>query len=190
MARASGLLLGRAVAARHGTPEPVRAAMRLVPKSGIARSAAAGAAPGPAAPAPAAAGPAWEASPTESTVASGLSDWAADWLFGDGDAAVSSGTPFMGGAGIAPPTSEEKRVARIARGGPEVARAQKIFEGGDAPPRPSAAPGTAPASDAAVARTPAPASAGDAAVARHARAGIRERRRGGAHARAGGWRRA
>src|SRR5690349_8048604 len=138
MVRASGLSLGRSVAARHGKPEPVRAAMRLVPKpAGVARAAATGpAAPAPAAPAaapaPAAASPSWEASPTESTIATGMSDWAADWLFGDGDAAVASGTPFMGGAGIAPPTQEEKRLARIARGGPEVARAQKIFEGDEA----------------------------------------------------------
>src|ERR671913_358130 len=96
IARASGLQLGRSVAARHGKPEPVRAAMRLVLQpAGI-----------------------------------------------DGDAAVASGTPFMGGAAVAPPTPtpEEKRLARIARGGPEVARAQKIFEGDAAPPR-SAGPG-------------------------------------------------
>src|SRR5918995_6416405 len=132
MSRASGLSLGRSVTARHGKPEPVRAAMRLVPKpAGIARAAAAGgaaASPAPA-PAPAAPAPAWEASPEQSTIAPGMSDWAAEWLFGDGDAAVASGTPFMGGAGVAPPTPEEKRLARIARGGPEVARAQKIFEG-------------------------------------------------------------
>src|SRR5215213_2517477 len=135
IARASGLHLGRSVAARHGTPEPVRAAMRLVPKpAGIARAAAA---PGPAAPA----APAWEPSPEHSTIAPGLSDWAADWLFGDGDAAVATGTPFMGGAGIAPPTPEEKRLDRIARGGPEAARAQKIFEGDARPPR---AGGSAP----------------------------------------------
>src|SRR5215207_8857566 len=162
MARASGLHLGRSVAARHGKPEPVRAAMRLVPKpAGLARSAAA-AGPAAAAAAPAAAAsaePAWEPSPTQSTIAPGLSDWASEWLFGDGDAAIATGTPFMGGAGIAPPTAESKRVARVARGGPEVARAAKIFEGDDGPPRPeperagAPEPPAAPA-DATVARTP------------------------------------
>src|SRR5215208_5189839 len=111
--RASGLRLGRAVAARHGKPEPVRAALRLVPRAGLARSSAPGApaAAGPAAPGGAPAAPAgpppaaapahdWDASASESTIAPGLSDWAADWLFGDGDAAVSSGTPFMGGATV------------------------------------------------------------------------------------------
>src|SRR5690349_13474067 len=107
--RAAGTRLGRSVAARHEQPEPVRAAMRLVPKpAGIARAAAAGAAPAPAAPAPAApvaapapaAAPAaaeWTPSATESTVMPGISDWAADWLFGDGDAAVSTGEAFAGG---------------------------------------------------------------------------------------------
>src|SRR5215208_5791847 len=162
MARASGLHLGRSVAARHGKPEPVRAAMRLVPKpAGLARSAAAG--PGAAAPAAgASAEPAWEPSPTQSTIAPGLSDWASEWLFGDGDAAIATGTPFMGGAGVAPPTSESKRVARVARGGPEVARAAKIFEGDEGPPRPAHEPQRARAAETpaapaepTVARTPA-----------------------------------
>ena len=44
LTRASGLRLGRIVAARHERPEPVRAALRLVPKpAGIARAAAAAA---------------------------------------------------------------------------------------------------------------------------------------------------
>src|SRR5215204_6531319 len=96
MARASGLQLGRSVAARHATPEPVRAAMRLVPKpAGIARAAAASvAAPAPAAApaaAPAPAADAWVPSPTESTIVPGISDWAADWMFGDGETAVATG---------------------------------------------------------------------------------------------------
>ena len=103
--RASGLRLGRAVAARHAKPEPARAAVRLVPRTGVARSAAPGA-PAPAAPAgpaapapaPAAAAPAapahdWDASPVESTIAPGLSDWAADWLFGDGVPLETAASP-------------------------------------------------------------------------------------------------
>src|SRR5918998_1149290 len=78
VARASGLRLGSAVASRHQKPEPVRAAMRLVPKpAGLARAAAA---PAPAAgtPEPEPAQPAWTPSPTDSTVMPGISDWAAD----------------------------------------------------------------------------------------------------------------
>src|SRR5688572_19545963 len=84
--RASGLRLGRTVAGRHERPEPVRAAMRLVPRAaGVARTAAP---PGPAAaPAPAAGG--WVPSATESTIMPGISDWASEWLFGDADAAVA-----------------------------------------------------------------------------------------------------
>src|SRR5215207_2799968 len=89
VARASGLRLGRAVAGRHEPPEPARAALRLVPRRApVARSVA------PAAAAPAA--EAWVPSQTESTVMPGVSDWAAEWLFGDGDAAVATGTPFAG----------------------------------------------------------------------------------------------
>src|SRR5688500_18381800 len=144
--RAAGMRLGRIVTARHETPEPVRAAMRLVPNpAGIARAAAAAPAPAPAAPAPApapAASEAWVPSPTESTIVPGISDWAADWMFGDGDTAVAAGDPFVDGA-IPPRTAEEKKLARLKRGGPEVARAARILEGDELPP-----------SQARVARTP------------------------------------
>src|SRR5215217_2124690 len=77
LTRASGLRLGRTVAGRHARPEPVRAALRLVPKGArVARAAAP-----PAAPAPAAA--AWVPSATESTIMPGISDWGSEWLFGD-----------------------------------------------------------------------------------------------------------
>ena len=136
VARGSGLRLGRAVAGRHERPEPVRAAMRLVPKrETLARSAAP--APAPAAPAAAAEAEAWVASPTESTIAPGMSDWGAEWLFGDADAAMATGTPFMGGAGVAPPTPEEKRIARMKRGAPEVGRGAKILEGDEQLPPPA-----------------------------------------------------
>src|SRR5919108_3848141 len=153
LTRASGLRLGRAVAGRHERPEPVRAAMRLVPKkAGVARAAA-------PAPAPAPAEEQWVASPEQSTILPGVSDWGAEWMFGDADAAVAAGTPFMG-AESAVRTPEEKRVARIKRGGPEVARAAKILEGDEQPPatpapaRVSRFPAEAPAATAA--HTPAP----------------------------------
>src|SRR5215216_18572 len=70
LARAGGLRLGRTVAARHERPEPVRAALRLVPKrERIARAAAPAAAPAPDA-------GAWVPSQTDSTVMPGISDWA------------------------------------------------------------------------------------------------------------------
>src|SRR5689334_1455295 len=80
--RASGLRLGEAVAARHEPPEPAKSARRLAPVRLVTRSSAP-----PAAPAPSAAGaPGWEASPTESTVLPGVSDWGAEYLFGDAGA--------------------------------------------------------------------------------------------------------
>src|SRR5215218_5221655 len=148
LTRASGLRLGRAVAARHERPEPVRAAMRLVPKkAGVARAAT---------PAPAPAADQWVASATESTIVPGISDWGAEWLFGDSDEAIATGRPFMGGAGVDLPTPEEKRVARTKRGGLEVGRAARILEGDEepaaaaGPARVSRSPAEAPAS------TPAP----------------------------------
>src|SRR4051794_16635836 len=198
LTRSDGRELGRTVAARHERPEPVRAAMRLVPqRTGVARSpgaaagAASAAAPAPAGPAATPAGDGWTPSPTESTIMPGISDWAAEWLFGDADTAVSTGTPFMGGAGLTPATPEEKRVARVKRGGPEVARGAKIIEPGSeaAARRSAAAAGTgargttpppedpAPAADARARSSetpaapsagpmPAPGPAGDARVAR------------------------
>src|SRR5215211_3036630 len=148
LTRASGLRLGRAVAARHERPEPVRAAMRLVPKkAGVARAAT---------PAPAPAADQWVAAATESTIVPGISDWGAEWLFGDSDEAIATGRPFMGGAGVDLPTPEEKRVARTKRGGLEVGRAARIREGDEepaaaaGPARVSRSPAEAPAS------TPAP----------------------------------
>src|SRR5215213_1846686 len=81
--RAAGTRLGRSVSERHEAPEPVRAAMRLVPKpAGVARAAAApapaAALAAPAAPAARAADPGWVPSPTESTIVPGISDWAAE----------------------------------------------------------------------------------------------------------------
>ena len=106
--RSSGLRLGRAVAGRHERPEPVRAAMRLVPKpAGVARAAAP--------PAAAPAGDAWVPSTTESTIVPGISDWASEWLFGDTGTAVAMGTPFAGGADFTPRTPEQKRLSRIKR---------------------------------------------------------------------------
>src|SRR5215212_10191033 len=126
--RASGLRLGEAVAARHEPPDAAKAARRLAPVRLVTRSAAP-AAGAPAAPAAAAsAEPAWQPSSTESTVMTGVSDWAAEYLFGDATAAVSSGDAWMGGAGITPRTSEERRVSRLKRGAPETARAAKILE--------------------------------------------------------------
>ncbi|MGI8779136.1 MAG: hypothetical protein ACR2L8_03010, partial [Solirubrobacteraceae bacterium] len=149
--RASGLRLGRAVTGRHERPEPARAALRLVPKpAGLARTAA-------AVPAALAGAESWTPSTTESTITPGISDWGSEWLFGDADAAVATGSPFMGGAGISPPTPEEKRVARLKRGGPEVARAARILEGGERPPaaEPGGPPPSAPEPDAPAAAGPA-----------------------------------
>ena len=129
--RASGLRLGRAVAGRHERPEPVRAAMRLVPKrAGVARCG------GAAAAAPAA--------PAEGMGAVGdrEHDHAGHLRLGLGVAVrrraarrYRTGSPFMGGAEHKPRTPEQKRVSRIKRGGPEVARAAKILEGDDAAAR-------------------------------------------------------
>ena len=147
--RASGLRLGEAVAARHEPPEAAKAARRLAPVRLVTRTpAAAPAAPGPAAAAPEPAG-------TESTIMPGLSDWGAEYLFGDPDAAVSTGQAWMGGAGLTPRTPEERRLSRIKRGGPEVARAAKILEGGEPPPAAGAKRlARQPAPDPAVASSP------------------------------------
>src|SRR5215218_6937285 len=93
--RASGLRLGEAVASRHEPPEPAKAARRLAPVRLVTRAPAAA----PPAPAPA---PSWEPSSAESTVMPGVSDWAAEYLFGDAGAAVSSGDAWAGGAGLKP----------------------------------------------------------------------------------------
>src|SRR4051812_20115226 len=89
--RASGLRLGGAVAGRQDPPEAAKAARRLAPVRLVTRSPAPPAATAPAA----SAEPAWQPSSTESTVMPGVSDWAAEYLFGDASAAVSSGDPWM-----------------------------------------------------------------------------------------------
>ena len=73
------------------------------------------------------------ASATESTILPGVSDWAAEWMFGDESSAISTAQPWMGGAGMSPRTPEERRLSRIKRGGPEVARGARILEGDEAP---------------------------------------------------------
>src|ERR671931_63831 len=72
--RASGLRLGAAVAARHEPPAPAKAARRLAPVRLVTRSAAPAAPVAPAA-TTASPGESWDASPTESTVMPGVSDW-------------------------------------------------------------------------------------------------------------------
>src|SRR5919108_3234743 len=138
--RATGRQLSEAVASRHEPPEPARAARRLAPVRLVTRSAAPGvgapAAPAPApapAPSPAAEG-GWEASSSQSTILPGMSDWAAEWMFGDETAAVQAAHPRMGGAHLKPPTPEERRLSRIKRGGPETARAARILEGDEQAP--------------------------------------------------------
>src|SRR5262245_30911923 len=112
--RATGLRLGEAVAARHEPPEAAKAARRLAPVRLVTRTPAAAPAPrapaapsAPSSPAAPPAAPAFEPSGTESTIMPGLSDWAAEYMFGDADAAVSTGQAWMGGAGLTPRTPEE-----------------------------------------------------------------------------------
>ncbi|HET8754606.1 MAG TPA: hypothetical protein VFM58_01265, partial [Solirubrobacteraceae bacterium] len=93
--RASGLRLGEAVAERHEMPEAAKAARRLAPVRLVTRTPA----PAPAAPTAPAAPAEPPAATGESTIMPGLSDWAAEYLFGDADAAVSTGQAWMGGAG-------------------------------------------------------------------------------------------
>ena len=61
----------------------------------------------------------------------GISDWAAEWMFGDGGTAVAQAEPWAGGAAVKPRTPEEKRLSRLKRGGPEVSRGARILEGDD-----------------------------------------------------------
>jgi hypothetical protein len=124
--RASGQRLGETVASRHSPPAPAVAARRLTPVRLVSRSSEA---------LPVSA-PSWEPSATESTVMPGISDWGAEYLFGDSAAAVSSGDAWMGGANLEPRTPEERRVSRLKRGAPEVARETKILEADDTPPPP------------------------------------------------------
>src|SRR6185295_6308855 len=86
--RASGRRLGEAVADRHQPPAPAVAARRLAPVRLVTRS--------PAPESPPVSAPGWEPSATESTVMPGISDWAAEYLFGDAGTAVSSGEAWMG----------------------------------------------------------------------------------------------
>src|SRR5919198_3904078 len=134
--RASGLRLGEAVAARHESPGPAKAARRLAPVRLVTRASS----PPPAAPTPANSSPpgeSWEPSATESTVMPGVSDWGAEYLFGDASAAVSTGQGWLGGAGLQPRTPEERRLSRLKRGAAEVGRAAKILEGDETPPPPA-----------------------------------------------------
>ncbi|MGH2946282.1 MAG: hypothetical protein ACRDPC_08495, partial [Solirubrobacteraceae bacterium] len=139
--RATGQRLGEAVAARHEPPKAAEAARRLAPVRLVTRSAAAPAAASSAAPGPAESG--WEPSTTESTVLPGMSDWAAEWMFGDQGTALATGDPWMGGIGLEPRTPEQKRLSRVKRGGLEVSRGAKILEGDEQPPAPPE-PGEAP----------------------------------------------
>ncbi len=66
----------------------------------------------------------------------GISDWAAEYLFGDVGTAVSSGEAWMGGANLTPRTPEERQLSRLKRGAPEVAREAKILEADDTAPPP------------------------------------------------------
>src|SRR4051812_25584816 len=125
--RATGYSMGHAVAERHEPPGAARAARRLAPVRLVSRSAAPRAAP---------VGPAWQPSTTESTVMPGVSDWGAEYLFGDAASAVSSGDAWLGGAGLTPRTPEERRVTRAKRGAAEVAREARILEGDERPPVP------------------------------------------------------
>src|SRR5689334_14566096 len=79
----SGTRLAEAVARRHEPPSTVAGATRLAPVS--LRRHAVDRSPAAADPA---AGEVWTPSTTESTVMPGVSDWAAEWLFGDQDKAV------------------------------------------------------------------------------------------------------
>ena len=168
MTRASGLTLGRTVAQAR-RPKLLPAATRLVPYS-VAREPAGTAAPAAAAAPAESGGEDWTASTTESTVLPGISDWGAEYLFGDAAAAQSDGEPWMGGAGLQPKTPEERRLSRLARGGLEMGRGAKILETGETirqgtPPPSSPSYPEAPAPP----RAPAPAPAAPAAsVARSA----------------------
>src|SRR3954454_5626946 len=165
IARATGLSLSEAVAGRHEPPKSVEGATRLARVKLLMRQSAAPA-PAPAAPAapaaaaappsaPAAApsgeGEDWSASTTESTVVPGMSDWAAEFLFGDEQVARAAADPWAGGLGVTPRTPEERKLSRLKRGAPEAARGARILEPGDEPPA------TAPTES--IARTPAPSAA-------------------------------
>src|SRR3954454_17740690 len=133
--RATGYSMGHAVAERHEPPAPARAARRLAPVRLVSRSGAPVRAPGWAS-GSGSAEPAWQPSATESTVLPGVSDWAAEDLFGDATSAVSSGDAWLGGAGLTPRNPEERRVSRAKRGAADVARETKILEGDERPPVP------------------------------------------------------
>src|SRR4051795_9110912 len=133
--RATGYSMGHAVAERHEPPAPARAARRLAPVRLVSRSGAPVRAPGSGS-GSGSAEPAWQPSTTESTVLPGVSDWAAEYLFGDAGSAVSSGDAWLGGAGLTPRSPEERRVSRAKRGAADVARETKILEGDERPPVP------------------------------------------------------
>src|SRR4051812_9054120 len=135
--RATGYSMGHAVAERHEPPAPARAARRLAPVRLVSRSGPPGRAPSSGSGlGPGSTEPAWQPSATESTVLPGVSDWAAEYLFGDATSAVSSGDAWLGGAGLTPRSPEERRVSRAKRGAADVARETKILEGDERPPAP------------------------------------------------------
>ncbi len=96
---------------------------RRRPRAGSRRSGSWRARPAPVV-------PAWEPSAAESTIVDGISDWGAEWMFGDSSAAVASADPWIG----APPDTGERRVSRLRRESSEPARAAKILEGDERPP--------------------------------------------------------
>src|SRR3954454_9928588 len=184
IARATGLSLSEAVAGRHEPPKSVEGATRLARVKLLMRQSAAPA-PAPAAPAapaaaaappsaPAAApsgeGEDWSASTTESTVVPGMSDWAAEYLFGDQQVAREAAIPWAGGLGVTPRTPEERKLSRLKRGAPEVARGARILEPGDELPAAEAPSPSPEPSETSVARTPTPQQVSSRQVSRSASA--------------------
>ena len=150
LSRAAGLGLSHAVVARTQSGVLPRA-KRLVPGARPTWRATAAREPAVAR-APAGAGDeGWVASQTESTILPGASDWAADWLFGGGEAAESEGTPWMGAA--TPAAAAPKKLSRRAASAPAAARTYKVLESGEEPPAPASAAPAAPAAES----SPAPA---------------------------------
>src|SRR3954454_22950886 len=105
------------VAARSVAPPPV-----APPAAEFAYDAPA-APSGPAAPAPAAPGPAPRELPR------GMSDFAAQWLFGDQSEAQDSLMSMAEAEKLREPTKEERVARFIARGGLERSRGARIVEG-------------------------------------------------------------
>src|SRR3954454_3575463 len=167
-------VLARHSAGRHGgrhlahavaearAPTPLPASLRLAQAAGprtLARTAA------PAPPAPPAATVARSAVPAPAPAESArpsfappeMSDFAAQWLFGD-PASASQDLVSMQVAEKLPEPTREQRLARfLARGGLERSRGARIVEGAGTGPIPADEPGVyeQPADEATVARSPA-----------------------------------